>query len=924
MSPARKSRKPDDRSMQFALPGMAPEEGGADQTAPSVAQELDDVPSLAAKSAAKSVPAVTQALDSEPEWSMAPDPDIAWEPDLEAEPDFSSESESGLVAEPAWLTAFLDEEVASRTSGEAPGSAQAAVSAPVALPADSEQSVFDSAAHAAAAAPAASVQVPKPVGSASHRDAPAKPSAPSPAGFAASDESSRNTDATGDRLRSLAQFAADRNDPVQPGGLRPLEDAGDLLRQLDLWVGRGWLRALDRAFVDLLHGIAPQSDSLVLLAAALTSHQLGHGHVCLDLAATLEEPDFALSLPPEGDALRNTMLPSQLLSGLTPDTWRTALQANPLVDQGGDLTNGDRPMVLAGNRLYLRRYWNYELSVAASLRDRLAEPLPVPADLPARLAELFPDAPPQVDGHSVSDWQKVACALAARGRFSLITGGPGTGKTTTVVRLLGMLQASALAEGQPLRIRLAAPTGKAAARLGESIGVQLSRLPLSADVKAAVPTTVSTLHRLLGSRPDSRRFRHDRRHPLSLDVLVIDEASMIDLEMMASVLDALPASARLILLGDKDQLASVEAGAVLGDLCRDAEIGAYRADTRAWLEAMTGAPLVDPALVPGEQALAQQTVMLRHSRRFGGASGIGRLARAVNAQDPAQARLVLARSPEDLNTLRVEGERDAGLLNLIVGAKKSKRGAARGAERGTGHASGQPTPSPAFDGQSAEGRQADGPQGYAHYLNLLHSGRPAASTHHEDPAWAAWAATVLAAFDDFRLLCALRKGPWGVEGLNQRVAEALQAQGLIRTADIWYEGRPVLSTRNDYSLGLMNGDIGIAMQVPTSEGAMALRVAFPRNDGQGGVRFVLPSRIGAIETVFAMTVHKSQGSEFAHTALVLPPALNPVLTKELIYTGITRARQWFTLVESGEGVFDAAVARRVRRLSGLSLHLDAA
>ncbi|QEI05504.1 exodeoxyribonuclease V subunit alpha [Pigmentiphaga aceris] len=811
----------------------------------------------------------------------------AWEPDFESEPDFASESSLELADEPAWLTAFLDEGVTHTESAPAP--APAPGSAPVSAPGS-----------AAASAPASTAKT-----------APAKPAVPSVRAHAPA--TAPNIEPLTGATRSLAQFAADRNDPVQPGGLRPLENADDLLRQLDLWVGRGWLRALDRAFVDLLHGIAPQSDSLVLLAAALTSHQLGHGHVCLDLAATLDEPDFALSLPPEGDALRNTMLPSQLLSGLTPDVWRDALLANPLVDHGSNLAAGDRPMVLAGNRLYLRRYWNYELSVAASLRDRLAEPLPVPPDLPARLADLFPEPPPQVDGKPVSDWQKVACALAARGRFSLITGGPGTGKTTTVVRLLGMLQASALADGQALRIRLAAPTGKAAARLGESIGVQLSRLPLTDDVKAHVPTTVSTLHRLLGNRPDSRRFRHDRRHPLSLDVLVIDEASMIDLEMMASVLDALPASARLILLGDKDQLASVEAGAVLGDLCRDAEIGAYRADTRAWLEAMTGAPLVDPMLEPGEQALAQQTVMLRHSRRFGGASGIGRLARAVNAQDPAQARVVFAQSPQDLSTLRVDGERDAALLTLIVGAT-SRRAAGAGRTGSAAAAASNDVPSDAANA---------GPQGYAHYLNRLHNGRPPATTHHDDPAWAKWAADVLAAFDDFRLLCALRKGPWGVEGLNQRVADTLQARGLIRATDIWYEGRPVLSTRNDYSLGLMNGDIGIAMQVPTAEGTMALRVAFPRNDGQGGVRFVLPSRIGAIETVFAMTVHKSQGSEFAHTALVLPPALNPVLTKELIYTGITRARQWFTLVESGEGVFDAAVARRVRRLSGLSLHLDA-
>ncbi|HHK5494660.1 TPA: exodeoxyribonuclease V subunit alpha, partial [Pseudomonas aeruginosa] len=247
-----------------------------------------------------------------------------------------------------------------------------------------------------------------------------------------------------------------------------------------------------------------------------------------------------------------------------------------------------------------------------------------------RLAALFAQAPTE-DGQRVTDWQKLACALAARGYFSLITGGPGTGKTTTVVRLLGLLQAPAVAAGQPLRIRLAAPTGKAAARLSESIGQQVRALPLAEDVLQAIPAEVTTLHRLLGSRPDTRHFRHHRDNPLALDVLVVDEASMIDLEMMASLLDALPPQARLILLGDKDQLASVEAGAVLGDLCRDAEEGWYSAETRAWLQRVSDETW--QGLREGSaqaHPLAQQTVMLRHSRRFGASSGIGRLARLVN------------------------------------------------------------------------------------------------------------------------------------------------------------------------------------------------------------------------------------------------------------------------------------------------------
>jgi exodeoxyribonuclease V alpha subunit len=446
-----------------------------------------------------------------------------------------------------------------------------------------------------------------------------------------------------------------------------LHDCASLLALLDAWVDKGWLRALDRALAGFFFELDGDSPPLVLLAAALASHQLGHGHVCLDLAATLASPDFALSLPPEGeDAARAIQLPSAILAGVTLVDWREALRGSRLVAVDG--VGEEAPLVLHGERLYLRRYWNYERAVAAAIGARLNDAPALPAQLSARLARLFPE-PLVLDGARLTDWQKLACALAARGSFSLITGGPGTGKTTTVVRLLALLQEPALAAGQPLRIRLAAPTGKAAARLTESIGAQVASLPVGEDVRQAIPSEVTTLHRLLGSLPDSRHFRHHAGNPLPLDVLVVDEASMIDLEMMACLLAALPRHARLILLGDKDQLASVEAGALLGDLCRDAEGGYYSADTRAWLEQIGGEPLADPALREGDaerQPLAQRTVMLRHSRRFGSGSGIGRLARAVNARDAATARAILAEGGSDLHVLRLRGEQDANLERLLL------------------------------------------------------------------------------------------------------------------------------------------------------------------------------------------------------------------------------------------------------------------
>ncbi|WP_372437806.1 exodeoxyribonuclease V subunit alpha [Pseudomonas chlororaphis subsp. aureofaciens] len=681
-------------------------------------------------------------------------------------------------------------------------------------------------------------------------------------------------------------------EPQPQPDLAPLVRAADLLLLLDRWVERGWLRALDKAFVGFLHELEPQGDPLVLMAAALTSHQLGHGHVCLDLFETLKEPDFALSLPPEGD-LQSTaaVLPSQVLATLDGAHWCKALAASRLVALAADQSEQarQRPLVLSGKRLYLRRYWAYERRIDNALRQRLAVQEETLEDLAERLGGLFGAA----RATGPVDWQKLACALATRGAFSIITGGPGTGKTTTVVRLLALLQAPAVEAGKPLRIRLAAPTGKAAARLTESISLQVRSLSVDDSVREKIPSDVTTVHRLLGNRPGTRHFRHHAGNRLPLDVLVVDEASMIDLEMMANLLDALPVHARLVLLGDKDQLASVEAGAVLGDLCRDAEAGWYSPQTRNWLEAVSGEQLADSGLQEdnaGTHPLAQQVVMLRHSRRFGEGSGIGQLARWVNQQQAEEARrLLAARSHADLYGLSLKGEQDRALERLLL----------------EGH--------------------GDGPQGYRHYLSLLRGQRPPVDTALEDPRWTAWARDVLQAFDQFQLLCAVRKGPWGVEGLNQRITAALFKARLIESDQQWYEGRPVLMTRNDYGLGLMNGDIGIALKLPEHEGAQdgrrVLRVAFPRNDGQGGVRFVLPSRLNDVETVYAMTVHKSQGSEFAHTALILPEALNPVLTKELIYTGITRAKDWFSLIEPRAGVFEEAVRRKVKRLSGLMLDL---
>lgn len=665
-----------------------------------------------------------------------------------------------------------------------------------------------------------------------------------------------------------------------------LNSATETLTLLDAWAARGWLRVLDAAFARFLWHESPDAPPLLMLAAALASHQLGRGHVCLDLAATLQDPAFALSLPPEGgERVAAVDLPGAVLNGVELAQWQAALAHPRLVAPGA----GSTPLVLSGQRVYLRRYWQYECDVRDAIAARLGASAPLPVEaLRATLEVLFPaSADP-----SAPDWQKLGCALAARSAFSVITGGPGTGKTTTVVKLLALLQALAAGgdgDARLLRIRLAAPTGKAAARLNASIAGAVAQLPLAGlshgeVIRAAIPVKVTTLHRLLGSRPDTRRFRHGADHPLALDVLVIDEASMVDLEMMAAVLAALPPHARLVLLGDKDQLASVEAGAVLGELCRRAAAGHYSVATRDWLARVTGT-VIDATLVdPNGTALDQAVAMLRHSHRFAADSGIGRLAAAVNAgRHPAVAE-VWREAHGDLALLSADAA-EADFDALVI------------------------------DGHAVPGASA-GRGGYRHYLEVLRSRRPA-----PDAGQAAlddWARAVLAAHAGFQVLSALRSGPWGVEGLNERIAATLHAAELIPATSGWYVGRPVLVTRNDYGLGLMNGDIGITLELPadTASGWMP-RVAFPAGDGGGGIKWVLPSRLQAVETVYALTVHKSQGSEFAHAALVLPATPNPILTRELYYTGITRARRWFTLVNpGGTAVERVAVERRVLRDSG--------
>lgn len=656
--------------------------------------------------------------------------------------------------------------------------------------------------------------------------------------------------------------------PCLSATLLPDHSAAPIAAHIECWAERGWLRPLDAAFAGFLWREAPDANGLLLLAAAFASHQLGRGHACLDLVEALKDPDFALSLPPDGVSDAEDT-PRNVLNGVDVNEWRAALEHPLLVGEEGS----DTPLVLDGNRLYLRRYWRFEQAVIDAIRARLAAPLkPAAQDVRHVLDTLFPAS-------AGTDWQKLACALAVRSAFSLITGGPGTGKTTTVVRLLALLQSLALSSvpARPLRIRLAAPTGKAAARLNASIGGALAALPVDNAVREQIPASVTTLHRLLGSRPDSRRFKHDADHLLPLDVLVIDEASMVDLEMMAAVLAALPHAARLVLLGDHDQLASVEAGAVLGVLAERARKAHYTPETLAWIEVASGQQVAMPYVDASGGALDQAVVMLRTSRRFDVDSGIGRLADAVNGGEMERVRAELSVERADL-VFHTGASVERELQRLVL-------------------------------------------DGCHPWLERV--GAPPVGDA-EDAAFDDWARDVLEAHARFQVLCAVRSGAWGVEGLNRRIAYWLTEAGMLDSGQEWVAGRPVLVTRNDYGLGLMNGDIGVTLARPEADGGSKLRVAFLAGDGSRRVRWVLPARLAAVETVFALTVHKSQGSEFGEVVLALPDAVSPILTRELLYTGITRARERLTLLNpGGERVLKAGVTRRVLRASGLDvLHLS--
>ncbi len=592
----------------------------------------------------------------------------------------------------------------------------------------------------------------------------------------------------------------------------------------------GAISDLDRCFAHLMARLSGSGDGALALAAALVSRASSEGDICLDLArlagGSITAGETAFRFP-----------------ALEP--WVSSLHKSAVVGAPGDW----KPLVLDGTRLYLYRHWDGEQSLVRFLRERSQVPAPGVdiALLREGLGRFFPG------GSGETDWQRVAAAAAVLKRFCVITGGPGTGKTTTVAGILALLLVQAKA--QSIRIALAAPTGKAAARLQEAIREAAGRLACEDGIRSKLAgMEASTLHRLLGRRPRSSSMTPGEEEMLPFDVVVVDEASMVSLQLLFSLVRSLPAAARLILLGDRDQLASVEAGAVLGDICGPDRKPRYSKPFGETVAAASGQSV--PLTPQGEirSPVSDCIVELRHNYRFGAESGIGALARQIKEGGADEALIILrAESHGDLGWRRVPRPRDLSraLRRIVLSGCGDYRAA-------------------------------------------------------ETPA------AILERFSRFRVLCALRDGPYGAGSLNAAIEGILAREGHILPGRPWYEGRPVMVTRNDYGLRLFNGDIGIALADPESAGA--LRVFFPAPDGT--MRRFDPYRLPDHETVFAMTVHKSQGTEFDRVLLVLPESDARVLTRELLYTGVTRARKRVDLW-AGEAALRAALSRRIERASGL-------
>ncbi|TCP91246.1 DNA helicase/exodeoxyribonuclease V alpha subunit [Cricetibacter osteomyelitidis] len=613
---------------------------------------------------------------------------------------------------------------------------------------------------------------------------------------------------------------------------------------------------------------SPTVQNLAILLAGLCNFSQQKGNSCLYLDDDCEKNLFDLKYTTAQHYLTEIR---QTIDFLPIKQWQTALKGHIAFTENP--RQQVTPLVFQFNALYFYRVWQDEFFVADYLKSAVKKSqnfttleMETVRDV---LNQLFP-----AQSEQQVNWQKIAVAVALKQAFCLISGGPGTGKTTTVANVLAGLQWLQIKQHrEPLNIKLVAPTGKAGARLKESILKAINKLDLPAEITLSIPTEASTIHRLLGVRPfdDSTVFHQD--NPITADVLVVDEASMIDLSLMAKLLKALPPHCKLILLGDKDQLASVEAGAIIGELgqfIREMEQQGYSPALTDYLTAVTDMPL---QAHNGKYAeIADYLCSLRHSYRFGSQSGIGYLAKAVNDGQSLQSWQLFEHYGDIRLCEQNSSQNHAQQLLPIIESAVTHYGE------------------------------------YLKRVQAVQTGRkPLEQTIHG----------IFTAFKKVRFLTALRNSDFGVERLNVFFAEVLRNRGLLSFKQLreWYAGKPIMVVENDPNVGLYNGDIGLFLVDEQGNG----KVWFEQGDKQ--YKAFSPSRVPNHEPAFAMTVHKSQGSEFEQVFFILPNSFSPVLSKELVYTALTRAKQELT-VFTQEKIWKSAVRNSIKRQSGLAKLLN--
>ncbi len=595
---------------------------------------------------------------------------------------------------------------------------------------------------------------------------------------------------------------------------------------------------IDLHFANFINELAKENDPDLFIASALVSNAAGNGDVCLDLEK------YA------GKVILDKAEDQKTLQCPPLNIWIEKLKNTNVVGKPGDY----RPLILDDkNRLYLHRYWDYENSLSELIRKKAIDDITGP-DIksdPKKVKKLLENYFPDTTGEKIN-LQKLAALTSVNKKLCIISGGPGTGKTTAIAKIIAFL--IEVESGAKLNIYLCAPTGKAAAKLAESIRSTKKHIDCSDETKKQIPQEAYTIHRMLKTIPGSSGFYYNAENKLLADIVVVDEASMVDLALLTKLIEALPEKARIILLGDKDQLASVEAGSVLGDLCNRGNIYGYPQKLYKEIEGNVDNMIPDMENACDKHALNDCIVVLNKNYRFSKQSSIGKLSMAVKNGDAEAAIGILKEKKKDeiyWEEIKTQKELYLMLEKKIV-------------------------------------------EGYSAYLKI------------NDPIAA------LKSFSRFKILCAVNKGPFGIESINYFAESVLAKKRLINTSNQWYRGRPVLIKENGYNLGLYNGDMGLIMQAQGEDDNL---YAFFDSNLETERKFsprILPKH----DTAYAMTVHKSQGSEFENIVLLLPENDYPVLTRELIYTGITRSTGKLTIIGT-ESILKTAILRKTQRASGL-------